>query len=108
MNEINMDKAENPEAAANENNEIGKLLLEELQKVHAELVVQNAHNVFGWHRLMSRSLLMQFLKGTAFGLGGIVGVGIVISALAYFLTKIDFIPIIGDWAKLIANEIKKT
>jgi hypothetical protein len=86
---------------------IHRLLLEELRRVHTELALQNTYHVFGLHKLLPKILLMQFLKGTAFGLGGVIGVAIVVSVMAFFLSQIDFIPIVGDWAKLIANEIKQ-
>ncbi|NOX73789.1 MAG: hypothetical protein GXP03_09285 [Alphaproteobacteria bacterium] len=56
---------------------------------------------------MSRMLGRQFLRGIAFGLGSVLGATIVVSSLIYILASIDFIPIIGEWAREIADMIKQ-
>ncbi|HQQ63842.1 MAG TPA: DUF5665 domain-containing protein [Pseudomonadales bacterium] len=102
-----MEKNSTPEKSVKPTNPIQNDVLLEMQKLRAELATLNAQNIFGIHRIALRTLFMQFLRGTAFGLGGIVGVTVVLSILAYFLSKIDFLPVIGDWAKAIAAEIRK-
>ena len=47
-----------------------------------------------------------FLRGLALGLGTVVGATILVSVAAYFLSRIDFLPIIGTWAGEIAREIQ--
>jgi len=47
-----------------------------------------------------------FLRGLALGLGTVVGATILVSVAAYFLSRIDFLPIIGTWAGEIAKEIQ--
>jgi hypothetical protein len=51
-------------------------------------------------------LLQAVLRGMAVGLGTVVGASILVSLLLYMLSQIDFLPIIGDWATEIANEIR--
>ena len=51
-------------------------------------------------------ILAQFLRGLAFGLGSVIGATILVSTLAFSLSQINFIPIIGDWASQIALEIQ--
>ncbi len=102
-----MENINTPDAPPQLTSPIQDDVLLEMQKLRAELVTLNAQNIFGLHRILLRTLFMQFLRGTAFSLGGIVGVAIVLSISAYFLSKIDFIPILGDWAKLITEHTKK-
>lgn len=54
-----------------------------------------------------RSMMFaQFLRGLAFGLGSVVGATVLVSAVVYSLSQIDFIPIIGDWANEIIEIIE--
>lgn len=82
-------------------------LPEELRQVRNELIRLNALHLFEWNRRTANVLFMQFLKGTFLGLGSLLGATIVISVLVYFLSQIEFIPIIGDWVKQI-NQILQT
>ena len=50
---------------------------------------------------------VSFLKGVAFGLGSLVGAGIVLSLLLYLLSQVEFIPVIGEWATQIINIVEK-
>ncbi len=86
---------------------VGKQLLLELQKIREELAILNSHNLFGLHSLMPKALAMQFLKGTAFGLGSLVGATIVLSALLYFLSQMEVIPLLGDWIKQLNATIQR-
>ena len=86
-------------AAADQNlkNEIAGLRLElERLNGHRFIRVQNSLGLLLWH---------QFLRGLATGLGTVVGATILVSVFAYFLSQIDFIPIIGEWAAEIARQI---
>jgi uncharacterized protein DUF5665 len=56
---------------------------------------------------LPRMLGRQFLRGIAFGLGSVLGATIVVSGLIYILASIDFIPIIGEWAREIADMIRQ-
>lgn len=71
----------------------------------AELRDLNNHYLLRSNRSRFRAMGSQFLRGLAFGLGSVVGATILVSALAYSLSQIDFIPIIGDYASEIAKEI---
>lgn len=50
---------------------------------------------------------LPFLRGIAFGLGSVLGATLVVSFVIYTLASIDFIPIIGEWAREIADMIKQ-
>jgi hypothetical protein len=55
---------------------------------------------------MWRLILFQFVRGLALGLGTVVGASILVSLIAYLLAQIDFLPIIGDWATAIAEQMQ--
>jgi len=46
-------------------------------------------------------------RGLAFGLGSVIGATILVYLVVASLSKIDFIPIIGEWAKEIADVIRQ-
>ncbi len=78
-------------------NEIAGLRVE-LERLNGQrfIRVQNSLRLMLWH---------QFLRGLATGLGTVVGATILVSVFAYFLSQIDFIPIVGEWAAQIAERI---
>jgi type IV secretory pathway TrbF-like protein len=51
--------------------------------------------------------MFQFLKGTAFGLGTLLGATIVMSIIVFILSQVEFVPIIGEWVAEILNEIQQ-
>lgn len=65
-------------------------------------------NDHDWVRIensLPRLLFRQILRGLALGFGTVVGASVLVSVAVYFLTRIDFIPIIGSWANEIADVI---
>lgn len=53
-----------------------------------------------------RELAMHFSKGIAFGLGSVLGAGVVVSLVVYLLSQIQFVPIIGELIKQILAQIQ--
>ncbi len=53
-----------------------------------------------------KELLFHFSKGIAFGLGSVLGAGVVVSLVVYILSQIQFVPIIGDLIKQILVQIQ--
>lgn len=49
-------------------------------------------------RPIGKMILYNFLGGIAWGLGVLIGTTIVLAFLAFFVTKIDFVPIFGQFA----------
>ena len=70
--------------------------------------LRNLQEHYAMRSLSSKRRMMfaQFLRGIAFGLGSVLGATVVVSALVYSLSQIDFIPIIGDWANEIIEIIE--
>ncbi len=79
---------------------------EELQHIRHELDKLNQHRFVRLYNSTSKMLWFQFLRGVAFGLGSVIGATIVVSLLISILSQIEFIPIIGEWAKEIAAEVQ--
>ena len=69
-------------------------LLDEVRKLNEHKFVR-AHD--SWLGL----LWFQMVRGLAFGLGSVVGATLLVAFLVSFLGQMDFIPVIGDWAKQI-------
>lgn len=78
----------------------------EIEALRLEVKRLNDQRFFRETRSTGRIMALQFLRGLAFGLGTVVGASILVSVLAYFLSQIDFLPIVGDWASAIAQEIE--
>jgi len=77
----------------------------DLKAVQKELQLLNTHRFVRIHNSMWRLISFQFVRGLAFGLGSVIGATILVYFLVYSLSNIDFIPIVGEWAKEIADMI---
>ena len=77
----------------------------DLKAVQKELQLLNTHRFVRIHNSMWRLISFQFVRGLAFGLGSVIGATILVSMLVYSLSNIDFIPIVGEWAKEIVDMI---
>lgn len=73
----------------------------EISSLRTELNKLNSHRYIKVHNSMFRMLGFQFMRGLAFGLGSVFGATVLVSILVYFLSTIDFIPIVGEWAREI-------
>ena len=79
-----------------------------LSDVRDELKRLNNHSYLVNNATIFRMIFYQILRGLAFGLGSVIGATFLVSVLVYFLSGMDFIPIIGEWAAEIAAEIQTT
>lgn len=78
----------------------------EINQLRAEVERLNNHRFIGILNSPWKGVAFQFVRGVAFGLGSVVGATLVVSVLGYTLSQVDFLPIIGDWASAIAQEIR--
>lgn len=78
-----------------------------ITEIQADIKSLNENKIFVIYNSLYKLIGIQFIKGLAFGLGSVLGATIVVSILLFFLAQIEFIPIIGDWVKLIIGEIQK-
>ncbi len=74
--------------------------------VRRELERLNNHRFIRMHDKPVRLLAFNFARGLAFGLGTVLGASLLLSLAAWALSQIDFLPVIGEWAKLIVAEIE--
>jgi len=80
-------------------------LRSEIADLKQELNRLNTHRFVRIHNSIWRLVAFQFIRGLAFGLGSVIGATILVYFLVYSLSNIDFIPIVGEWAKQIADMI---
>lgn len=82
------------------------LPMAEIAALRKEVALLNSHRFVRLHNRPVQLIAFQFLRGLAFGLGTVVGAGILVSVISYLLAQVNFIPILGDWAAAIAAEIQ--
>ncbi len=80
---------------------------DDLRRVQEELHRLNQHRFIRIHDSLIQLLVFNFARGLAFGLGTVLGASLLISMLVWALSQIDFIPVIGDWAQQIIQEIDR-
>ena len=74
------------------------LLVAEIAELRGELAKLNEHRFIKAHNSLRKMVLFQFYRGLAFGLGTVIGATILVFVVGYFLSSINFIPILGEWA----------
>ncbi len=81
-------------------------LAEEIRALRREVEVLNGHRFIRVQNSLGRALAFQFMRGLFLGLGTVIGASVLVSVLAYTLSQIDFLPIIGEWAADFAEEME--
>ena len=76
-----------------------------LEKLTKEVETLNQHRFIRVQNSVWRMVLYQLGRGLAFGLGSVLGATIVVSIVAWFISQIEFIPLIGEWASEILKQI---
>lgn len=77
-----------------------------IEKLAAEVATLNNHRFIQVQNSVWRMIWFQLLRGLAFGLGSVLGASIIVSLLAWSVSQIEFLPIIGEWAAQIVQEIE--
>lgn len=54
-----------------------------------------------------RMLGANLLRGLAFGLGSVLGASLLVSILGWWVSQFEFLPLIGQWAVRIVDEINR-
>ncbi|KRS17297.1 hypothetical protein XM52_13985 [Roseovarius indicus] len=78
----------------------------ELRSLTKEVARLNSHNFIRMHNSLPKVLAFNFARGLVFGLGSVLGASLLLSILAWFLSQVEFLPIIGEWATQIAQQIE--
>jgi len=82
-------------------------LSSEIASLRREVERLNGQRFFTINGSVWRLVGVQFLRGLAMGFGTVVGATALVSIIAFSLSQIDFIPVIGDWATDIARQIQE-
>jgi len=86
-------------------NDIPKPVYAEISALRQAVEHLNAHRYIRLHNSLPQLIVFNFVRGLAFGLGTVLGATILVWILGRFLSTIDFIPIIGEWAAEIAVQM---
>jgi hypothetical protein len=65
------------------------------------------HNFFRMHASLWRLIVFGLIRGLASGLGWVIGATILVYLLTIILSQIEFIPIVGEWAARLIEQIEK-
>jgi hypothetical protein len=104
-------KDENTSSALSESSDTSERVLQDVlrsvQGCERELQLLNAHPLIATYVHTRKLLFLQFAKGAVFGLGSVIGAGLIVSLVIYLLSQIALVPIIGEWVKVLLNEINR-
>ena len=81
-------------------------LVQEIRALRAEVKRLNNHRFFRVNDNFWWMLGNALARGLMMGLGTVVGATLLLSILVWTLAQIEFIPIVGEWAKEIAEIVK--
>ena len=81
-------------------------LYQELQLIGRELARFNRHRFLRIQNSFPKLMLFNLARGMAFGLGTVLGASVVLSIFVWSLSQVEFVPIIGDWAAQILDQVK--
>ena len=77
-----------------------------INRLTQEIERLNTHRFVTMYNSRWRLLMFSLLRGLAFGLGSVLGATILVSILGWWVAQFEFIPIIGDWAVQLVEEIE--
>jgi len=72
-------------------------------KILEQLKQLNQHRFVRAHDSWVGLIVFNLVRGLAFGLGSVIGATLLVSICIYFLSSIDFIPILGEYARDIID-----
>ena len=64
------------------------------------------HYLFKMNSSLYKTIFFSLIRGLSFGLGSVIGATILVYLLILFLSQIEFIPIIGEWAARLIEQIE--
>lgn len=82
-------------------------LVEEVRALREELTRLNGHGFVRVYNSVPRFLAYNFAKGLVVGLGTVLGATLLLSILAWSVSQIEFLPIVGEWAAEIARQMEQ-
>lgn len=81
-------------------------ILNQTSRINQQLAQLHQHKMIKAYNSIPHLLWFNLLKGTAFGLGSVLGATVVLSVVVYLLSQIEFIPFIGEWVSAILEVVK--
>jgi hypothetical protein len=78
----------------------------EVARLNGQIEALRHHWALRSHTSWQRALLFNFLRGLALGFGSVVGATVLVAALVYALSWVDFIPVVGEWAREVIRVIE--
>lgn len=81
-------------------------LVTEVQALRTEVHRLNTQRYFRIESSLWQVAFWSLVRGLAFGLGSVLGATILVAIMVKMLGSIDFIPVLGDWAQQIIDEIQ--
>lgn len=81
-------------------------LRREVARLADEVQRLNSHRFVRVHNNLGRLLFFQLFRGLLLGLGTALGATALVSVVALALSQIEFIPILGDLATALIEEIR--
>lgn len=81
-------------------------LAHEIRLLRQEVERLNGHRFFRIHDRFWTMLWNSLARGLMMGLGTVVGATLLLSTLVWTLSQIEFIPIVGEWAREISKIVQ--
>ena len=78
----------------------------ELRALRGEVARLNKHRYIRMHNSLAWLIFFNLIRGLAFGLGTVLGASVLLSLLAWSLSQIEFLPIIGEWAAEVLRQME--
>ncbi|MEL7280311.1 MAG: DUF5665 domain-containing protein [Pseudomonadota bacterium] len=85
----------------------GDALATEVRALREELTRLNGHGFVRVYNSVPRFLAYNFAKGLVVGLGTVLGATLLLSVVAWSISQIEFLPIVGEWASEIARQMEE-
>ncbi len=76
------------------------------KRLEKAIIELNDQNFFFIYNSVWRIIGISLIQGLASGLGWIIGATLLVSILTFFLSQIEFVPIVGEWVSRVIQEIK--
>jgi len=81
-------------------------LAEEIRNLRNEVARLNSLSFVRIHNSFPKLMGFSLARGLAFGLGTVLGASVLLSAVAWSLSQVEFLPIVGEWIGEIVQQIE--
>lgn len=78
----------------------------EIDALRAEIARLNRSKAMRLHSTWARIMAFNFVRGLMVGLGTVIGASILLSFVVWSLSQIEFLPIVGEWATEIIDQVE--